>query len=535
MDGVDIEVVCCNTVTFTFKNVEDQGCVIHRGPWSFALLVLEKPVGMDNVKEMRFDRVVFWVQIYNVPLLCMTKDIARFLGTKKGEVVEVDEGKHGQGKGKNKVRERVLVDLRWKGGNLYDHLSLIKEIKRRQWLVVVRKKEGGRQVGPQIDHPTLSGQTRVGNTKQEKLVGPKGGLARKLVVESVGCSGGLCLLWSDAVDIGLLSFLKFHIDVTVVMRGCSSWRLASFYGHLEISRRMINLGSWKEIREVEKELNLLLAGKEIYWRQKPHELWLKYGDKNSKSFHWKASNRRSRNTISGLYDSNNVWRDRKMEVEDIVSNYFDDIFKSGNPSRSTMDEVFSCVKPCLSAQKIYFLDANFTTVEIKRVIFDMSPTKILSASGHLINFNKSAMCVSSRVSRQQAKHMAGILRVRLVDCHDRYLGLPSFARRSKCQLFSDIHDQVWDRVKRFPEGLVGVLHRLSVPLMMIGEGFTGALSVSYAEVMTWGSYTFRSGYYVGCLMNSNPSSSGLGLSESWCKAAFEGATESEAFYMESLS
>ena len=38
------------------------------------------------------------------------------------------------------------------------------------------------------------------------------GFSSKLVVDSVGNSGGLCLLWSDSIDVSLLSFSQFHID-----------------------------------------------------------------------------------------------------------------------------------------------------------------------------------------------------------------------------------------------------------------------------------------------------------------------------------
>ncbi|KAK2664303.1 hypothetical protein Ddye_002877 [Dipteronia dyeriana] len=38
-------------------------------------------------------------------------------------------------------------------------------------------------------------------------------------------------------------------------------------------------------------------------------------------------------------------------------------------------------------------------------------------------------------------------RVNIVKCHERYLGLPSFTGRNKRQVFADIIDRVWNRVK----------------------------------------------------------------------------------------
>lgn len=45
------------------------------------------------------------------------------------------------------------------------------------------------------------------------------------------------------------------------------------------------------------------------------------------------------------------------------------------------------------------------------------------------------MCVSSSVSRRWALSLARIIGVSPVECHDCYLGLPSFTGRNKKELF----------------------------------------------------------------------------------------------------
>jgi hypothetical protein len=44
------------------------------GPWHFdrALLVIQEPRGLGDVRLMSFDKATFWVQIHNAPMLCMT-------------------------------------------------------------------------------------------------------------------------------------------------------------------------------------------------------------------------------------------------------------------------------------------------------------------------------------------------------------------------------------------------------------------------------------------------------------------------------
>ncbi|KAL5773581.1 hypothetical protein ACOSQ2_013505 [Xanthoceras sorbifolium] len=62
------------------------------------------------------------------------------------------------------------------------------------------------------------------------------GFSGKLVVECVGRSGGLALFWSSQLDVSLLSFLLFHIDVSVSASGSSPWRFTGFYGTPEAQR-----------------------------------------------------------------------------------------------------------------------------------------------------------------------------------------------------------------------------------------------------------------------------------------------------------
>jgi hypothetical protein len=79
-------------------------------------------------------------------------------------------------------------------------------------------------------------ETKINHIQMERLR-IKLGFSCKLAVDSVGTSGGLGLLWSDSVDIRLLSFSSFHIDVQVIPHRGSPWRFTGFYGHPEVSQR----------------------------------------------------------------------------------------------------------------------------------------------------------------------------------------------------------------------------------------------------------------------------------------------------------
>ena len=66
------------------------------------------------------------------------------------------------------------------------------------------------------------------------------------------------------------------------------------------SVEVVTEDSKAEYLSVSKHLDDLLLKQEIYWAQWCRIPWLKHGDKNTKYFHSKASQRRRRNHIKGI-------------------------------------------------------------------------------------------------------------------------------------------------------------------------------------------------------------------------------------------
>ncbi|TXG52995.1 hypothetical protein EZV62_022164 [Acer yangbiense] len=71
---------------------------------------MEKPEGKGSIDSLSFNQADFWIQIHQIPLLCMTKDIGRFLGGMIGEVLDVEGGASGDCVGKF-MRVRVRVNI----------------------------------------------------------------------------------------------------------------------------------------------------------------------------------------------------------------------------------------------------------------------------------------------------------------------------------------------------------------------------------------------------------------------------------------
>ncbi|TXG54198.1 hypothetical protein EZV62_019454 [Acer yangbiense] len=91
-EGVEIEALEGNVFAFHFKILEDRKFIQSGGPWTFdrAITAFEEPSGTGDIAHMKFKTVEFWVQIHNLPLLCMTEDTGTFLGSMIEEVKEVD-------------------------------------------------------------------------------------------------------------------------------------------------------------------------------------------------------------------------------------------------------------------------------------------------------------------------------------------------------------------------------------------------------------------------------------------------------------
>ncbi|TXG62451.1 hypothetical protein EZV62_009445 [Acer yangbiense] len=97
--GVEIEAIEDNIFEFHFKNLEARKRILSGGPWRLdrAIIILEEPTGTEDITNMGFNKTEFWVQVHNLPFLCMSEEIGVFLGNMIGEVrnIDMEAGKHG--------------------------------------------------------------------------------------------------------------------------------------------------------------------------------------------------------------------------------------------------------------------------------------------------------------------------------------------------------------------------------------------------------------------------------------------------------
>ena len=86
-------------------------------------------------------------------------------------------------------------------------------------------------------------ETLVHEMKIEELR-IKLGFSGKFVVNSIGHSGGLAMLWDSSLSCSISGFSNNHIDL-IITESTGDWRLTGYYGFPERRRRR---ASWTLLR-----------------------------------------------------------------------------------------------------------------------------------------------------------------------------------------------------------------------------------------------------------------------------------------------
>ena len=110
--GVQISEVEKDLFLVEFSDGKDKKKVLDMCPWSYEkqLVLIQEFDGELTPKEIEIKWAPFWIQIFNLPLKCRTKEIGRAIGSKLGEVLEVDVSESGVHWGRC-LRVRVRIDV----------------------------------------------------------------------------------------------------------------------------------------------------------------------------------------------------------------------------------------------------------------------------------------------------------------------------------------------------------------------------------------------------------------------------------------
>jgi hypothetical protein len=100
-----------NLWLFEFAKEDDKDRVMSGRPWSFDhnILVLNEFDGQCP-SQMAFMHSPVWIQVHDMPLLCMTTGVGTKIGASLGELEDVDVAGNGVGWGRC-LRLRVSINL----------------------------------------------------------------------------------------------------------------------------------------------------------------------------------------------------------------------------------------------------------------------------------------------------------------------------------------------------------------------------------------------------------------------------------------
>ena len=143
--------------------------------------------------------------------------------------------------------------------------------------------------------------------------------------------------------------------------------------------RVIQGVNAENLQFLRRTLNALFEKEEKMWRQRSRSLWLSNGDRNTKYFHSRATQRRRRNHIQSLRDNMGVIHDTNEGMASLLINYYENLFSTSQPMN--IDDVVANVSHVVSEDMNKALVREFTASEVEIAIKQMAPTKAPGPDG----------------------------------------------------------------------------------------------------------------------------------------------------------
>lgn len=142
------------------------------------------------------------------------------------------------------------------------------------------------------------------------------------------------------------------------------------------SHRNIN---WGEVKSIHKQIDELWKQEEIYWGQRSWIKWLNWGDRNSTFFHASTIQRRERNRLVRVKNSEGEWIEGHDTVMAEIHRHFSEVYKADDYTGNY--EMLEVILSLVSAEMNEILVVGVSEVDIRGAVFSLGANKAPGPDG----------------------------------------------------------------------------------------------------------------------------------------------------------
>lgn len=125
-----------------------------------------------------------------------------------------------------------------------------------------------------------------------------------------------------------------------------------------------------------------------FLKQKTKEGWIEKGDHNSKLFHQSIKAKRYMNKTYAIQDTGGNWIHEEQQVKEDFVYYYEGLVGTRMGDRCNIKQHVVREGPLISGEQQRLLQCNFTTKDVKRVMFSIPNKKAPGCDGFNIFFFK---------------------------------------------------------------------------------------------------------------------------------------------------
>ena len=147
----------------------------------------------------------------------------------------------------------------------------------------------------------------------------------------------------------------------------------------KVEERLVKENNYEEVLRLKTELSVLLDKEEQIWHHKSRVQWIKSGDKNTRFLHGIATNRKRKNFIKGLRDTDGNWQSKEAAFTKVLVDFYVELFTTSNSQN--LENVLEGIQGVFSRDMNSKLITPYKAEEVELAIKEMAPLKAPGPDG----------------------------------------------------------------------------------------------------------------------------------------------------------